>query len=57
MVDVPRISFTSRVATMASMASIGMSYQPGLLPRSTGEQAILTGLTSAVNYGLDADTG
>lgn len=57
MVDVPRISFTSRVATMASMASIGMSYQPGLLPRSTGEQAILTGLTSAVNYGLVAVTG
>lgn len=57
MVDVPRISFTSRVATMASMASIGMSYQPGLLPRSTGEQAILTGLISAVNYGLVAVTG
>lgn len=57
MVEVPRISFTSRVATMASMASIGMSYQPGLLPRSTGEQAILTGLTSAVNYGLVAVTG
>jgi len=57
MLDVPRISFTSRVATMASMASIGMSYQPGLLPRSTGEQAILTGLTSAVNYGLVAVTG
>jgi uncharacterized membrane protein len=57
MADVPRISFTSRVATMASMASIGMSYQPGLLPRSTGEQAVLTGLTSAVNYGLVAVTG
>lgn len=33
MVDVPEISFTSRVATMASMASIAMSYQPGLLPK------------------------
>jgi uncharacterized membrane protein len=42
---------------MASMASIGMSYQPGLLPRSTGEQAVLTGLISAVNYGLVAVTG
>ena len=57
MVDVPEISFTSRVATMASMASIAMSYQPGLLPRSIGDQAILTGLTSAVNYGLVAVTG
>ncbi len=57
MVDVPEISLTSRVATMASMASIGMSYQPGLLPRSVGDQAILTGLTSAVNYGLVATTG
>lgn len=57
MVDVPEISFTSRVATMASMASIAMSYQPGLLPRSVGDQAILTGLTSAVNYGLVAVTG
>ncbi len=57
MVDVPEISFSSRVATMASMASIGMSYQPGLLPRSVGDQAILTGLTSAVNYGLVASTG
>ena len=42
---------------MASMASIVMSYQPGLLPRSVGDQAILTGLTSAVNYGLVAVTG
>lgn len=57
MVEVPEISFTSRVATMASMASIGMSYQPGLLPRSVGDQAILTGLTSAINYGLVAVTG
>ena len=57
MVDVPEISFTSRVATMASMASIAMSYQPGLLPRSVGDQAILTGLASAVNYGLVAVTG
>lgn len=57
MVDVPEIGLTARVATMASMASIGMSYQPGLLPRSTGDQAILTGLTSAVNYGLVATTG
>lgn len=57
MVDVPQISFTSRVATMASMASIGMSYQPGLLPRSVGDQAMLTGLTSATNYGLVAVTG
>ena len=57
MVNVPEISFTSRVATMASMASIAMSYQPGPLPRSVGDQAILTGLTSAVNYGLVAVTG
>lgn len=57
MVEVPRISFTSRVATMASLASIGMSYQPGLLPRSVGDQAILTGLTAATNYGLVAVTG
>jgi uncharacterized membrane protein len=57
MVETPELSFTSRVATMASMASIGMSYQPGLLPRSTGDQAILTGLTSAVNYGIVAMTG
>src|SRR5690606_40803282 len=55
--SVPEVSFTSRVATMASMASIAMSYQPGLLPRSVGDQAILTGLTSAVNYGLVAVTG
>lgn len=57
MVEVPQISFTSRVATMASMASIGMSYQPGLLPRSVGDQAVLTALTSAANYGLVATTG
>src|SRR5690606_21644872 len=57
MVDVPEVSFTSRVATMASMASIAMSYQPGLLPRSVGDQAIRTGRTSAVSYGLVAVTG
>ncbi|HQR80695.1 MAG TPA: alpha/beta-hydrolase family protein, partial [Actinomycetota bacterium] len=57
MVEVPDISLTSRVATMASMASIAMSYQPGLLPRSVGDQAILTGLTSAVNYGMVATIG
>ena len=55
--DVPEVSFTSRVAFMASMASIAMSYQPGLFPLGVGDQAILTGLTSAVNYGLVAVTG
>ena len=52
--EVPEISFHFRVATMASMASIGISYQPGLLPRSVGDQRSLTGLTSAINYGLVA---
>lgn len=57
MVEVPDISLSTRVATMASTLSIGLSYQPGLLPRSTSDQAMLTGLTSAFNFGLVAVTG
>jgi uncharacterized membrane protein len=36
----------------AAVGSIGPSFQRGLLPRSTGQQAVVTGVVAAVNYAL-----
>ncbi len=43
----PDRSLTERVALLAAAASVGPSFEPGLQPRSTIDQAIATGVISA----------
>lgn len=43
----PDRSLTERVAMFAAAASVGPSFEPGLQPRSTIDQAIATGVISA----------
>ncbi len=43
----PDRSLTERVALFAAAASVGASFEPGLQPRSTVDQAIATGVISA----------
>lgn len=43
----PDRSLTERVAMFAAAASVGASFEPGLQPRSTIDQAIATGVISA----------
>ncbi len=43
----PDRSLTERVALLAAAASVGASFEPGLQPRSTVDQAIATGVISA----------
>ncbi|MFB9890342.1 alpha/beta-hydrolase family protein [Planobispora takensis] len=37
---------------LAAVGSVGPSFQPGLLPRTTRDQAVITGVVAAANYGL-----
>ena len=43
-----------RAAFIAAIGSAGGTFAPGLLPRSGRDQAIVTGLVTAVNYGVVA---
>ena len=43
----PDLSITERVALFAAAASVGPSFEPGLQPRRTMDQAIATGVISA----------
>ena len=43
----PDRSLTERVALFAAAASVGQSFEPGLQPRRTIDQAIETGVISA----------
>ncbi|MHB8796188.1 MAG: hypothetical protein ACYC90_12055, partial [Candidatus Nanopelagicales bacterium] len=43
----PDRSLAERVALFAAAASVGPSFEPGLQPRRTMDQAIATGLISA----------
>lgn len=44
--------FAEQTAVLAAGAAAGGSFQRGLMPRSTSDQALLTGLLVATNYGL-----
>jgi acyl dehydratase len=44
----PDRTLPERVAMFAAAASVGASFEPGLQPRKTIDQAIATGLISAV---------
>ncbi len=43
---------SEQTAVLAAAAAAGASFQRGLMPRSTSDQAAITGLLVAVNYGL-----
>ena len=47
-----RLGTAERAGLLAAAASIGPSFQRGLLPRNTMQQAGLTGAMGALNYGL-----
>lgn len=48
----PNRSLAERVAVFAAAASVGPSFEPGLQPRKTADQAIATGVISAVTLSL-----
>ena len=41
-----------RTAGLLATASVGASFEPGLLPRGWADQAIVTGIITATQYGL-----
>ncbi len=45
-----------RAGILAASTSVGRSFSRGLMPRSTADQAVITGVSSAINYGLTATT-
>jgi len=47
---------SERTAVLVATMGVGRSFGPGLLPRSTVDQAALTGMTAALTYGIVATT-
>ena len=43
-----------RAGILAGSTSVGRSFSRGLMPRTTSDQAIITGVSSILNYGLTA---
>lgn len=43
-----------RAGILAASTSVGRSFSRGLMPRSTADQAVVTGVSSALNFGLTA---
>ncbi|WP_344473932.1 alpha/beta-hydrolase family protein [Nonomuraea monospora] len=41
---------------LAAAGSVGPSFQPGLLPRTTRDQALITGVVASANYAFAATT-
>lgn len=48
----PGLDTPSRAGLLAAAVSVGASFQRGLMPRSTLNQAVVTGVSAATNYGL-----
>ena len=47
---------SERTAVLVASMGVGRSFGPGLLPRTTVDQAVLTGMTAAFSYGIVATT-
>ena len=43
-----------RAGILAGSTVVGRSFSRGLMPRTTSDQAIVTGVSSVLNYGLTA---
>ena len=48
------LGLPERAGILAASTSVGRSFSRGLMPRSTVDQAVITGVSSALNYGLTA---
>lgn len=46
-----QLDLTARAGLLIAAAMVGRSYQPGLLTRSTVNQAVITGVSAAAGYG------
>ncbi len=44
--------FTERAATLAATVAVGQSFAPSLLPRKPLQQAVVTGLTASLVFGI-----
>ncbi len=44
------LGIPERAGLLAASTSVGQSFSRGLMPRSTADQAVVTGLSTAVNY-------
>lgn len=49
-----RMDMTERVGILAAVSGVGQSFGRGLLPRSTADQAIITGVSLTINYAMTA---
>ncbi len=46
----------TRAGVLAGSTVVGRTFSRGLMPRSTADQAVVTGISSALNYGLTASS-
>ena len=48
------LGMPERAGILAGSTNVGRSFSRGLMPRSTSDQALITGVSAALNYGLTA---
>ena len=48
------LGVAERAGILAGTTVVGRTFSRGLMPRTTSDQAIITGVSSALNYGLTA---
>ena len=48
------LGVAERAGILAGSTSVGRSFSRGLMPRNTADQAIITGVSSILNYGMTA---
>ena len=48
------LGVAERAGILAGSTSVGRSFSRGLMPRNTSDQAIITGVSSVLNYGMTA---
>ncbi|UBU16935.1 alpha/beta-hydrolase family protein [Nonomuraea gerenzanensis] len=52
----PEAGTVEAAGLLAAAGSVGPSFQPGLLPRTTRDQALITGVVASANYAFAATT-
>ncbi len=51
---VPSLDTSERVGILTAVTGVGHSFSRGLLPRSTVDQAVVTGASATINYAITA---
>jgi uncharacterized membrane protein len=51
---IPSLDTAERVGLVTAVSGVGHSFSRGLLPRSTVDQAVITGASSTINYAMTA---